>query len=320
MTLEELLRSELHDFAERPLELPDDEDELRDELALADRRKLLQRAATAVFVLLFAVLIAVHLAPHAVHNGPVRIEHRPTTETTLPVPHDKNVVVPPATRSGSHASSAPKTGATKTPAPVAPGSRTGPVSQTPNTDPVVTPPNPQAPSSDFWAIASEAHDQKGNPTLIVFGEAPPGSDVTVSTSLGNHEYPINNQRDFRFTQQLSNNTSFPISVNVECGSGCGSASFNVAQNSSPSQPTPAGGFSVFGSQDDESGVFTIGGFAPMRGATSATVTSAYGNAQFDVVHGMYGGRVSFANAPLHTPFTVTVSSAGQTEQRTLVRN
>jgi hypothetical protein len=321
MTLEELLRSELHDFADRPVEEPN-EDDLRDELARADRRKLLQRTAAATFVLVLAVLLALHLAPSGPHNGPMRIEHRPTTETTIAIPHRAVVTPPPQPSANGQApeGNASPTGSSPSPNPASPIAPATPSAPTPGTVPGASP-APTAPSSDFWAIASQAQDGHGTPTIVVFGHAPTGHHVTVTSSLGSHDSSIDNQGDFRWTDTLSGKLpAFPITFHVACN-GCGETDLTVAEyDPAPSQPTPDGGFSVFAAEDGATGVFTIGGFAPMRGATTATMTSAYGNAQFDVVHNLYGGRVSFVNVPLNTSFTVTVSSGGQTEQLTLVRN
>jgi len=317
MKLQEFLRDEMLDFAARELPEPR-EDELAADIARDERRRLLQRLATAGVALLVAFLLAWHFAPGAMRRGNVRIEHHGPA-TTLPAPH--RAATPPrqpATATNAATPGQPLgAGVQPSPTTIAIGDQPRP----PVTFPVkpVTPPV-VSDQGDMWAIASEARDNNGSPMLVVFGLAPAGHHVTVSSTLGSRTYAINNQGDFRWTHSIgAKPPAFPMTCHVQCD-GCGSADLSIASyDRSPSQPAPAAGFSAFVATDAAPATFVFGGFEPANKVSAVSVSSPYGGTQFRIRHNTYGGRVTFANAPLNRSFTVDVSAGGETVHLTVAR-
>jgi hypothetical protein len=188
---------------------------------------------------------------------------------------------------------------------------------TPGTAPVtpVTAPAPLASNPNFWAIAAEVHDGQDQPLVVVFGKAPTNSTVHVASSLGSHDYSINDQGDFRWSYKLSHSLPTPpVDFDVTCD-GCGELHLQISHfDASPAQPGPNVGFSPFfvsHQTDWNPGGFLFGGFDTLARSNSVTVSSKYGSFTFAVRDGV-GARVQFPGAPMDATFPVSVSSGTAT--------
>jgi hypothetical protein len=100
----------------------------------------------------------------------------------------------------------------------------------------------------------------------------------------------------------------PVDFTVACDT-CGTLQVGIDHfDGTPQHPAPTQGFSAYfvdHQNDWNPAGFVFGGFSPARGST-VTIQSQYGSYTFDVKHDVWGGRVTFDNAPLNSTFTVSV--------------
>lgn len=322
MTLAELLRAGLHEHADRMVALPDS-DAMAKELDKHDREKLARRVAGAVVALVIAALLTWQLAHSAPQARHVRIDHkggRHALVTPAPVPspdrHDIRTVgtvrvdphlVPQSPAAPTHNLSPMR--------PTGPNSPNGSTARGMRSTPTTTPARGQQPSTpasstaapDFWALTGEVHDQNGHALIVVFGNAPVGSTVTMQSTLGTHRWLMHDRGGFRFTTDIANAPANPIDVQLTCDP-CGTLQLRIDRiDPSPSQLGPQDGFSAFFAPQD--GGFTFGGFDALKGSNSVQMSWAGGAHTFDVKQGQWGGRLQF---PAGKSFTVTLQAGSAT--------
>ena len=157
---------------------------------------------------------------------------------------------------------------------------------------------------------------------MIFGQAPADAHVTVSSPLGTRNTVVNAQQDFRWTYDLSHNQpDLPLAVTVSCD-GCGKLPLRV-----DSLDTSAGGpnsnFSSFFADHESDwnpGAFAFGGFDNTKHTTEVTLASRYGSARFSVRDSIWGGRMTFPNAPIGKSFTVTVGDGSASASYVVTRH
>jgi hypothetical protein len=331
--LDDLLRDTMHDVADG--DVPDiDLTALEKDLEQHDRKKLAERVIITTTSLIIAILLALQLAPggEPKHGPQVAHDHDRTPLTVAPriVPGNSNRPGSNGlggTQSHSGGGNVIGGGSGNASGPTHPGTGTKPSGHLPPVDGgnggggsgggTTPPPNVAVSDPNFWAVATEASDNSGNPMLMVFGRAPSGRHVTVSApGYPTRDFAINDQGDFQWKYDLAHETpAMPVNFTVACDT-CGTLYVGIDQfDATPQHPAPTQGFSAYFADhqnDWNPGGFVFGGFSPARGST-VTLQSRYGNIPMDVMHDVWGGRVRFDNAPLNAKFTVSVVVDGVTQ-------
>jgi DNA-directed RNA polymerase specialized sigma24 family protein len=291
-----------------------------------DRLKAVRRAVVAGGALLLALVFAMRAG--VAHEVGMRQkqspEHRPKTTRPLPLPVapksvDNGKTSAPTGHGNSTsngASSSPSagssngSGSSSVNAPSS-GSQTGTGSgtgsQSGGNDPVTV--GPVAAQQGFWAAGSENSGPSGRQRWQIFGQAPAGATITMSSQWGNAQTTATAE-GYSAIVEIRNapkGVNFPLTVS--CG-GCGDVTLQIYKYTNPAQPLDETTLSetepVLLSTTNGTG-FIVGGYVP-QGASLVTLTTSYGVRTFRVSGDVWGGFIDFPNAAHGATFNASITS------------
>ncbi len=287
-----------------------------------DRLKTMRRAVVAGGALLLALFFAMRAGVgHDVgmHNKP-RPERQPDKTLPLPVapkpvgggnanaPTGHTGNVPQNTPSSPNVGSAKSSG-TGAASAASSGSQSsgGTGTQSSGNQPVTV--GPVAAQQGFWAAGSENSGPSGRQRWQIFGQAPVGATITMSSQWGNAQTTAT-AAGYSAIVEIRNapkGVNFPLTVSC---SGCGDVTLQVYKYTNPAQPLDETTLSetepVQLNSTSGSG-FIVGGFVP-QGASVVTLTTSYGVRTFQVSGNVWGGFIDFSNVAHGASFKASITS------------